>query len=123
MKKSERIRIFKRQYMFSWYSYLLTEDETKAILNNSHVTYNLFPKWRPYNGNKVELVDFEVAGTYELESLYSENYTAQLMYEDYYIGKKQFQKIKKTPKKHTMKIYINEIIKNKKKGIKNEKLI
>ena len=122
MKKSERIRIFKRQYMFSWYSYLLTEEETKAILNNSHVTYNLFPKWRPYNGKKVELVDFEVAGTYELESFYSENYTSQLMYEDYYIGKKQFEIIKNT-RWLILRIYINEIIKNKKKGIKNEKLI
>lgn len=45
------------------------------------------------------------------------------MYEDYYIGKKQFEIIKNTPETHKMKIYINEIIKNKKKGIKNEKLI
>lgn len=117
MKKSERIRIFKRQYMFSWYSYLLTEEETKAILNNSHVTYNLFPRWRPYNGKELELVDFDVKETYEIRSGYGENYTAYLMYENYYIGKKQFEIIKNTQATHTMEIYINEIIKNK-KGIK-----
>lgn len=88
MKKSERIRIFKRQYIFYWYSYLLTEEETKAILNNSHVTYDLFPKWRPYNGKKVELVDFEVESTFELGYFDSEFYTSRTIYEDYYIVKK-----------------------------------